>query len=310
MSAPDEASARKLPPALVGGLWMMAAALSFTVMTTLIRYLGAQIHPFEIAFVRAVVNLLLMLPFVMRAGPATVFRAEGQRLYMLRSFIGLIFLMSYFSGAAMIPVASSQALIFTSPLFASVLAIVLLGEVVRARRIAALLVGFAGAMVILRPGMAPFSLGAGLVLLGALANALSNTIVKHKTRTDHPDTVVFFLVLYVTPMILVPALFVWVWPSPAQLGWMIAIGVCATLFQRFLSRSFAAADATLVLTFDFARLPFAALIGFAAFGALPDLWVWAGGTVIFAASLYLARREALAARRDAASPTPPAGRTG
>jgi drug/metabolite transporter (DMT)-like permease len=274
---------------------MMAAALAFTVMTTLIRHVATEIHPFEIGFFRALTNLVLMVPFIVRNG-VSILKTDGQKLYFLRGLIGLVFLMTYFSGAAMIPVASSQALIFTSPLIAAVLAVLLLGEVIRMRRITTLMVGIAGALIILRPGFTEFSIGAGLVLIGALANASSNIIVKYKTRTDHPDTVVFYLALYVTPMILVPALFVWQWPSAEQLMWMVAIGFCATLNQRFLSRAFAAADATAVVPFDFARLPFAAAIGFAVFGELPDVWVWVGGIVIFAASVYLIHREAVAAR--------------
>jgi drug/metabolite transporter (DMT)-like permease len=276
---------------------MMAAALAFTVMTTLIRHVATEIHPFEIGFFRALTNLLLMVPFVVRNG-ISILKTDGQGIYVLRGLIGLVFLMSYFSGAAMIPVANSQALIFTSPLLAAVLAVLVLGEVIRARRIAALLVGLAGAAIILRPGLTEFSIGAGLVLIGALANASSNIIVKFKTRTDHPDTVVFYLALYVTPLILVPALFVWQWPNAEQLMYLIAIGFSATLNQRFLSRAFAATDATAVVPFDFARLPFAAAIGFAVFGELPDIWVWVGGIVIFTASVYLIHREAVAARAE------------
>lgn len=274
---------------------MMSAALSFTVMTALIRYLATEIHPFEIGFFRAAVNLLLMVPFVLRGGFA-VLKTDGQGFYILRGFIGVVFLMAYFSGAAMIPVANSQALVFVSPLIAAVLAVVLLGEVIHIRRVTALLVGLAGALIILRPGFNELSIGAGLVLLGALANAASNIIVKFKTRTDHPDTVVFYLALYVTPLILIPALFVWQWPTAEQLMWLVAIGFCATLNQRFLSRAFAVADATAVLPFDFARLPFAAVIGFAVFTEIPDVWVWVGGFVIFAASIYMAHREAVAGR--------------
>ena len=274
---------------------MMSAALSFTVMTALIRYLATEIHPFEIGFFRAAVNLLLMVPFVLRGGFA-VLKTDGQGFYILRGFIGVVFLMAYFSGAAMIPVANSQALVFVSPLIAAVLAVVLLGEVIHIRRVTALLVGLAGALIILRPGFNELSIGAGLVLLGALANAASNIIVKFKTRTDHPDTVVFYLALYVTPLILIPALFVWQWPTAEQLMWLVAIGFCATLNQRFLSRAFAVADATAVLPFDFARLPFAAAIGFAVFAEIPDVWVWAGGFVIFGASIYMAHREAVAGR--------------
>jgi drug/metabolite transporter (DMT)-like permease len=285
----------RLPASLRGGLWLMSAAMAFTIMTVLIRHIAAEIHPFEIAFFRASVNLLLMLPFVIRGGMA-VLKVDGHGLYLVRAFIGLIFLMSYFSGAAMIPVANSQSLFFTSPLFAAIMAVILLGETMRARRIIALIIGFAGAMIILRPGYMEFSIGAGLVLVGALANATSNIIVKTKTRTDHPDTIVFYLALYVTPMILIPALFVWQWPNAEQLLWLIGVGIFATLNQRFLSRAFAAADATAVLPFDFARLPFAALIGFLVFGEIPDIWVWTGAIVIFGASVYMAHREAVAAR--------------
>ena len=104
--------------------------------------------------------------------------------------------------------------------------------------------------------------------------------------------------VYVTPMMFVPALFIWTWPTREQLLLLFSVGLFATLNQRFLSRAFAAADATAVLPFDFARLPFAAIIGFLAFGELPDIWVWVGGAVIFAASFYIAHREIRAGRRS------------
>ncbi len=286
-----------MSPVLRGGLHMMSAALSFTLMTMLIRYTATDIHPFQIAFVRALVNLLILLPYAIH-NSEEVLGVQGHKIYLLRGFIGFTFLMSYFSGAAMIPVGNSQALIFTSPLFAAVLAVLLLGERIRSRRVISLIAGFCGALIILRPGIAEFSLGAGLVLIGALANATSNVIVKHKTRTDHPNTVVFFLVLYVTPLTLVPALFVWVWPTPEQWLLLFGVGIFATLNQMFLSRAFASADATAVLPFDFVRLPFAALIGFLVFAEFPDIWVWTGGVVIFAASIYLVHREALARRQE------------
>jgi drug/metabolite transporter (DMT)-like permease len=204
--------------------------------------------------------------------------------------------MTYFSGAALIPVAESQALTFTSPLWGALLAVLLLGERLTVARVVALVAGFAGVLIILRPGIVQVSLGALLVLAGALAAAASNTIVKFTTRTDHPDAIVFYQMLYVTPMILVPALWVWTWPTLHQLLMMSAVGFFATLNQRFLSRAYAAADATAVLPFEFTRLPFAAVIGFLAFRELPDIWAWLGGAVIFGASLYMVQREARRAR--------------
>ena len=114
--------------------------------------------------------------------------------------------------------------------------------------------------------------------------------------TDHPDQAVLYLSLFVTPLMLLPALYVWITPNWTQLALMVAIGALATINQRCISRAFASADATAVLPFDFARLPFAAVIGFLVFAELPDLWVWVGGGVIFASSVYIAHREAIAAR--------------
>lgn len=276
---------------------MMGAAASFTIMTALIRVIAQEIHPFEIGFFRTITNLILMIPFVLRTGP-TVFQTENHKVYALRGLIGVAFVMSYFSGAAMIPVSDSQALIFTSPLFAAALVVVFLGEKIRGRRMVALGIGFVGAMIILRPGFDAINLGAVLVLIGAMTNGASNALVKYTTRKDHPDTAVLFLMLYVTPLIALPTVFVWVTPSWEQLGFLLAIGFFATLNQRFLSRAFAAADATAVLPYDFSRLPFAALIGWFVFSELPDFWVWVGGAIIFAASIYIAHRESLASRRE------------
>lgn len=293
----SRAAPKPLPAVLKGGLWMMSAAMSFTIMTALIREAAhSGIHPFEIAFMRSLINLLLMVPFVVRTRGAGL-RTSNHVSYMFRGLCGVVFLTTYFTGAAMVPVADSQALVFTSPLWAALLAVLFLGERMRLRRVTALVVGFVGALIILRPGIIEISLGALLILAGALANATSNTIVKHTTRWDHPDTPVVYLMLYVTPAMFLPALFVWVWPSLSDFLVMVGVGFFATLNQRFVSRALASTDATAVLPFDFARLPFAALIGFAAFGEFPDLWVWVGGAVIFGASVYIARREARAARQ-------------
>jgi drug/metabolite transporter (DMT)-like permease len=283
------------PAAIRGGLWMVAAAASFTVMTTLIREAAKGVHPFEIAFFRALVNLLLMLPYAFRTGSAGL-KTRNHKPYALRGVCGLAFLMTYFTGAALIPVAESQALTFTSPLWGVLLAVIFLGERLSAARVLAVVAGFAGVLIILRPGVVQVSLGAVLVLAGALSAAASNTIVKFTTRTDHPDAVVFYQMVYVTPLIFVPALWVWSWPTLDQLLLMFGVGFFATLNQRFLSRAYAAADATAVLPFEFARLPFAAIIGFIVFRELPDIWAWIGGAVIFSASLYMVRRESRAPR--------------
>jgi drug/metabolite transporter (DMT)-like permease len=286
---------KELPAAIKGGLWMSAAAAAFTIMTTLIREAAKGVHPFEIAFFRALVNLVLMLPFAIRTGSAGL-KTNNHKAYALRGVCGLAFLMTYFTGAAIIPIAESQALTFTSPLWGTLLAVFFLGERLTWARALAVVVGFAGVLIILRPGVVQVSLGAILVLAGALTAAASNTIVKFTARTDHPDAIVFYQMVYVTPLIFVPALYVWTWPNLEQVLLMVGVGFFATLNQRFLSRAYAAADAIAVLPFEFARLPFAAVIGFFVFRELPDVWAWLGGAVIFSASLYMVRQESRAPR--------------
>ena len=270
---------------------MTAGALSFTIMTTLIREVAQEIHPFEIGFFRCLTNLLCMLPFVFRTG-SSIWQSVNHKVYIFRGVIGVGFLLTFFPGAAMLPVSDSMALFFTAPLFGTVLVLLFLGERIHTRRITALIVGFCGALIILRPGFDEVNIGSLLILLGALFTAASSSIVKYATRTDHPDKVVFYLMLYATPLILVPALMYWTTPTLSQGALMVGVGLLATLNQRFMSRAFAAADATAMFPFEFIRLPFAALIGWLAFSELPDIWVWIGGAVIFASSAYIAHREA------------------
>jgi drug/metabolite transporter (DMT)-like permease len=113
---------KKLPPAIRGGLWMAGAAAAFTLMTSLIRRTAPDVHPFEIAFFRALMSLVLMLPFAIRAGTVGL-KTTNHKAFILRGFCGLAFLMTYFSGAALVPLAESQALVFTSPLWGAFLAV-------------------------------------------------------------------------------------------------------------------------------------------------------------------------------------------
>lgn len=281
----------RLSPTVQGGVWMTAGALSFTIMTTLIREVAQDIHPFEIGFFRCLTNLLCMLPFVFRTG-SSIWQSDNHKVYVFRGVIGVGFLLTFFPGAAMLPVSDSMALFFTAPLFGTILVLLFLGEKIHTRRIAALIAGFCGALIILRPGFDEVNIGALLVLLGALFTAASSSIIKYATRTDHPDKVVFYLMLYATPLILVPAWMFWTTPTLSQAAMMVGVGLLATLNQRFMSRAFATADATAMFPFEFIRLPFAALIGWLAFSELPGIWVWIGGAVIFASSAYIAHREA------------------
>jgi len=277
-----------LPGTARGAVWMSVAGLSFAGMAVMIRVLADDLPPLEIGFFRAFIALLLMTPYALRAGLG-IWRTGNHKALAARGCSGAIFVMFFFSGVALIDVADAQALTFTTPLFGMMLAMLFLGERFRVNRVVALGVGFAGALIIIRPGFQTVSVGAVLVLISALAAAGSGTLLKFVTRKNPPDKVVFFHSLYMTPITLVGALFDWQWPTLWQLVLLIVMAALATLNQRLLSRAFAAADATAMFPFLFMRLPFGAALGFMVFHELPGIWVWLGGAVIFGAAFYLAR---------------------
>jgi drug/metabolite transporter (DMT)-like permease len=157
----------------------------------------------------------------------------------------------------------------------------------------ALVVGFIGAMIILRPAGSALGLGQLLALLAAICSAVAAILIKQLTSgSDDPAKIVFLTHLITVPVSLGPALFVWRWPVLDMLPMMIGLGVAATLGHLCLTRAYASADASLVMTFEFTKLPVAAFIGYIVFGELIDGWTWVGATIVFLSAFYVTRREA------------------
>jgi len=297
MGDSTESAAEPARGTAAGAIWMVAACACFASMGGLIRYIASEVHPFEIAFFRNLFGFFVMLPWLMKVGLSGL-KTKRIGLYTLRGVTGIAALLSWFWAISVLPLADATALSFTSPLFATVLAVLVLSEVVRARRWIALGIGFVGALIILRPGMQAIGLPESMVLFSAAMMAASATTIKMLSRTESPNAIVIYMVIYLTPMALIPALFVWTTPSWEMLLWLGVLGVVATGGHQCLTRSFAAADASAVLPFDFSRLIFAAAVGYLFFDQIPDLWSGIGAAVIVAASVYIARREAVVARSE------------
>ena len=300
MQEPGETQGALVPrmaPAMRAAAWMLLACACFSSMNGIVRHLGQQELPvLVIVFFRSLFGLLAMLPWLLRPGLASL-RPGRPGLHALRVAIGLVAMVAWFYSLSKMPLAEATALSFTTPLFASVAAVLILGEVMRARRWTATLIGFAGAMIILRPGLAEFTLATACVLGAALLMAVSQTLIKLLARVEHPNATVFWLVLMMTPVSLLPALFTWQTPSAEQFAWLAALGVIATLGHQAMARAMRQADATAIYPLDFTRLIFASIIGTLAFDEVPDAWTWAGAAVIVASSVYIAHREAALRRR-------------
>ena len=273
-----------------GVAFMMASTLTGSVLVAAVRQLGTEIHPFEIVFFRSFFGLVFFAPWLIRQGLAPL-RTRYLFLHGLRSGLQVGTALAFFTALTIAPLAKVTALQFSAPLFATVLALVVLGETIRARRIAALAIGFAGTLIIIRPGFVEFDLGSALVLISAVMIGLIMILIKVLSRTESSATITFYAALLSTPFALIVALPVWRFPSPEQWPWLIAIGFLGSVSQLGFTQAFKEADVTAVLPLDFTRLIWIAIIGYAAFGEIPDVWTWVGGTVIFSAATYIAFRE-------------------
>lgn len=294
-------------------VWMALACLAFSAMGGLIKFATRDLHPFEVAFFRCFFGLLWMVPWILRRGPAAL-RTGRLTLYWARAIIGLVGMLAGFYALRYIALADATALSFTAPLFATVGAAVILRETVRRRRWTATLLGFVGVLIILRPGASAVEPAALWTLLAAATTAANVLIVKRLTDTEPTEAVVTWMVVMMTPMTLVAALPFWEWPSLPQIGVLAAIGLCGTLGHLAVTRGFAAGEASLAMSFDYLKMPFAGAIGWLAFGEVPTLWTFLGAAVIAGSAAYIAHREATLARaafrnRDVGGPDDQRGST-
>ncbi len=291
-----------IPAPIQGALYMTFASACFAVMNVLIRMAAAELEPLQIAFLRNFFALTFMMPWLLRVGLQGL-RTRRLHLHIWRGLIGIVAMVCWFTSVARLPLSEAVALNFTVPLFATIAAAVFLHEVVRARRWTATAVGFLGVIIILRPGFMEFTPLMALPIVAAAFMAGSISIVKALSDTEDVAAIVLYQNLVLTIISVVPALFVWRWPSGTVWLYVIGVGFVATVAHLALTRAYTKADASAIIPFDYTRLPFVALLAFFLFGETADVWTWVGAGVIAASSVYIARREAIVAReaRRAAS---------
>jgi drug/metabolite transporter (DMT)-like permease len=282
---------------LAAVLWMTLSMALMGALAACIRAtMNTGVHPIEAVFLRNLVAALMLLPLVFWRGPSLL-RSKQLPLYGVRVLVSLLSMQAWFYAISQIPIGDVQAIGFMAPVFGTIGAILLLGERVRLRRWTAIVIGFIGAMVVLRPGSAAFGMGQACAIFSALSAGFGAIMIKQLTTIDDPDKIVLLTNLMLTPLSLVPALFVWTWPTLDALLPILGTGLTAALAHITLVRGYAATDASLAMTFEFSRLPFAVAIAYVAFGETIDAWTWVGAAIIFSASLYIARREAVLARQ-------------
>lgn len=303
--APRESAAGARSDPVAGIIWVTISMALLAALAAFSRAaMNAGLHPFEVVFLRNLFACLMLLPLLAWRG-RSLLQSRQLPLYGVRVAVSLFSMNAWFYALSLIPIGEVTAITFMAPVFGTVGAIFLLGERVRVRRWTAVVVGLLGAMVILRPGMGTLGLGQVCAVFAAMSMGFTVIMIKQLTAADDPDKIVFLTNMMMMPLSLLPALLVWRWPTLDALVPLLGMGLTAVLGHVTLVRGYAATDASLAMTFEFSRLPFAVAIAYLAFGETIDLWTWFGALIIFVSAAYITRREAKLASQRRASSSPP-----
>jgi drug/metabolite transporter (DMT)-like permease len=299
-----------LTPNLRGALWMLASAIGFTAMTTLVKFLGADYPAALQTFYRQLAGVVLLLPLMARDWGGA-FRTTRPGILIFRSSAGVLAMIMGFYAYQKLPLADANALSFTRTLWLVPLAAFVLREPIGPWRIGAAVVGFVGVLIMLRPGASgpdglDWSAWIGwpqaCALVSALLFALTITGMKVMTRDHRP----FVLLVYAAVLGLIfaipPALFVWRWPSWPDLGLLTAMGVLGTLTQGAYIKGMEAGEAAVMAPIDYTRLVFAVGAGLLLFHEIPRPATLIGAVIVVASTLFISWREHLLAQRAKVQP--------
>ena len=279
-----------------GILWMLLAMAVAVVMDTLNKTLAQTFPVPQLVWARFVFHMVLVILFLGRRLPRVmVTRRLG--LQVVRSFILICATILFVYGLSLLPLADINAILFVAPILVTMLSAPLLGERVDRRQWIGVALGFAGALVIIRPGSGIMQLAALFPLGAACFFALYQIITKQLSRTDQTMTTLFYSGLLGALAMSVAVPFFWVTPGAAEWLLLAMLGVCSGATHFCMIKAFEAAPAATVTPFSYSTLIWATLSGFVFFDHLPDAWTVVGAAIVACSGLYVARQERL--QRDA-----------
>ena len=297
----------RLPGNVRGALTILLAAAFFAGMTLVIKLLGQgahadgrAMHVTQILFLRQLGMTALLLPQIVAHWPDN-FRTSAPGWQAARVVFALIAMVCGFTAVINMPLADATAIGFAKSFFTTIFAIVILHEVVGWRRWTASAIGFLGIVVMIRPfglgGNAEVSPYALYALAGAASAGFVMVIIRRLSRTDTNMTILTFQAVFVGLAMAVPAMLLWVWPTPAEWGLIVLLGVLSIAGQWLNIQAYRVGEASVMAVLDYARLIYATLLGWLVFAQLPDRYTWIGAAIVVAAAIYIVHREATRKQR-------------
>ncbi|MDE0335894.1 MAG: DMT family transporter, partial [Defluviicoccus sp.] len=265
--------------------WMGVMIASFLLQMIAVRELSENLGVFQILFLRSCVSLTIVMPLIVARG-GRLLRTDRIGMHMARNGVNFAAQAAWTYGVAMLPLAAVTALEFSTPVWVALLAALFLGERLSRHRVIAVVSGFVGVLIILRPGVEAVQLAALVVLGSALCFATSNVIAKALTRTEGTLTIVIWMQIMQLPIGFLACIWSWTDPAWSDAPWLIVIGCTGLSAHYAMAKAFSLADATVVMPVDFLRLPLAGLVAYAVYREPVSIFVFLGAALMFAGNFH------------------------
>ncbi len=281
----------KLPPNVRGILWLVMGTLAFSINDLFVKSLGKSMSPFQMAFFRYGIGFLIMAPVFMRMG-AVGLKTSRPSIHGARLVIACIAQVGVYTTVVYLPLADATALAFSRILFTTIVAVIVLREVVSGGRWTATFAGFVGVIIMVRPGgeVDPIV----FVAIGSACTfAVANVMIRLMSTTEPPNRILFYYQAGGIAVFLIPTILLWQSP-PDIVSWLmaLAIGILTAVGMIGFIRGFAVGEASVIGPTEYIRLIFAAAFGLLIFGEVPDVWTIVGALIIVACTSFIARMEA------------------
>ena len=272
---------------------MVVATAALATMHGIVRHISRDLDVYTITFFRNLFGLMVVMPLVLRNGIGTL-RTSRFDLHALRGVTGICAMLMWFSALATVEIATATALSFTAALFTTLAAVVFLRERIRLRRVAAIIAGFIGVLVVLRPTGNSINYSALLVLGSTMFWGFNVVVVKTLSKTDRSASIVAWSAIFLSVLSFPLLLRFGTLPTPDQFFLLLLIGAFATIGHMCLTTALSMADSTAVMSLDFLRLIWSVLIGVWFFADSIDSWTIVGAIIIFGSGIYIVFRESKA----------------
>ena len=275
---------------LLAAAWMAGWLAAMVLLAVAAREAGKLLHVFQVMELRSLLGMAMFVPMIVASGGLRAMRTLHVRRHTARNVVHYAAQFLWFVAIMMIPIAEVVTIEFTGPVWVALLAVIALGERMTAARIAAVVLGIVGVVIVVRPGLDHVDPGQFIALLAAIGFAGSIILVKSLTRTDSVVSIIFWMLVIQSAMGAIPAMIVWQTPSTAAWAWVAVIAACGTYSHFCMAHALRHADATTVVPLDFLRVPLTALAAWLVFAERFDVFTVVGAAVILSGNLLNLRR--------------------